>query len=86
MVCRNGKYSSRKSWLPTERRVISGGPDGGWDLVVRRFATESVPPCVDYVLSDAGKELIPVMEAMCGWGTKRLGVASNLPRPVPSQI
>jgi DNA-binding HxlR family transcriptional regulator len=31
------------------------------------------------MLSDAGKELIPVMEAMCGWGTKHLGVAPTLP-------
>jgi DNA-binding HxlR family transcriptional regulator len=38
-----------------------------------------VPPRVDYMLSDAGKELIPVMEAMCGWGTKHLGVAPTLP-------
>jgi HxlR-like helix-turn-helix protein len=36
-------------------------------------------PRVDYMLSDAGKELIPVMEAMCGWGTKHLGVAPTLP-------
>lgn len=56
------------------------------DQVVRRLATESVPRRVDYMLSDSGKELIPVMEAMCGWGTKHLGVAPNLPRPVPSQI
>ena len=56
------------------------------DQVVRRLATERVPPRVDYMLSDAGKELIPVVEAMCGWGTNHLGVARNLPRPVQSQI
>jgi DNA-binding HxlR family transcriptional regulator len=32
------------------------------------------------MLSGAGTELIPVMEAMCGWGTKHLGVAPNLVR------
>jgi DNA-binding HxlR family transcriptional regulator len=51
------------------------------DGVISRMVTEVVPPRVDYTLSDAGKELIPVMEAMCGWGTKHLGVAPNLPRP-----
>jgi DNA-binding HxlR family transcriptional regulator len=56
------------------------------DQVVRRLATERVPPRVDYMLSDAGKELIPVMDAMCAWGTKHLGVAPNLPRPAPTQI
>lgn len=55
------------------------------DRVVRRLVTDVVPPRVDYMLSDAGKELIPVMEAMCGWGTKHLGVAPSLPRPTPSQ-
>ena len=53
------------------------------DGVVRRAVTEVVPPRVDYMLSDAGKELIPVMEAMCGWGTKHLGVAPTLPLPAP---
>jgi DNA-binding HxlR family transcriptional regulator len=56
------------------------------DQVIRRLATGDVPPRVDYMLSDAGKELIPVMEAMCGWGTKHLGVPPSLPRLVPTQI
>ena len=42
------------------------------DQVIRRLATEDVPPRVDYMLGDAGKELIPVMEAMCGWGPNTL--------------
>jgi DNA-binding HxlR family transcriptional regulator len=56
------------------------------DKVIRRLVADAVPPRVDYMLSEAGKELIPVMEAMCGWGTKHLGVAPNLPRPTPMQI
>jgi DNA-binding HxlR family transcriptional regulator len=56
------------------------------DGVVRRLVTESVPPRVDYMLSDAGKELIPVMEAMCSWGTKHLGIVPNLPRPKPIEV
>jgi DNA-binding HxlR family transcriptional regulator len=50
------------------------------DGIIRRQATMDVPPRVDYMLSDAGSELIPVMEAMCGWGTKHLGVAPSFPR------
>ena len=50
------------------------------DGVVRRVAKPVVPPRVDYLLSDAGEELVPVMEAMCKWGTKHLGVQPNLPR------
>jgi len=55
------------------------------DGVLKRMATESQPPRVDYTLSVAGKELIAVMEAMCNWGTKHLGVAPSLPRPTPMQ-
>jgi DNA-binding HxlR family transcriptional regulator len=50
------------------------------DGIIRRQSAETVQPRVDYALSDAGHELIPVMEAMCSWGTKHLGVAPNLPR------
>lgn len=50
------------------------------DKIIRRAITETVPPRVDYLLTDAGQELIPVMEAMCGWGTKHLGVPPSLPR------
>ena len=50
------------------------------DKIVDRLVTPTVPPRVDYKLSAAGEELIPVMEAMCHWGTKHLGVPPNLPR------
>ncbi len=49
------------------------------DGVLKRQSANTVPPRVDYMLSDAGKELIPVMEAMCRWATKHLGVEPNLP-------
>ncbi len=54
------------------------------DGVVSRLVTESVPPRVDYKLTGAGEELIRVMEAMCGWGTKHLGIAPTLPRRAPA--
>jgi DNA-binding HxlR family transcriptional regulator len=50
------------------------------DGLITRLVTESVPPRVDYRLSGAGEELIPVMEAMCAWATKHLGVQPNLVR------
>ena len=53
------------------------------DGVIKRLTSNSIPVRVDYTLSDAGSELIPVMEAMCSWGTKYLGVAPNLPRRKP---
>ena len=50
------------------------------DGVIERLVTKSVPPRVDYKLSPAGDDLIPVMEAMCHWGTKHLGVPPTFPR------
>ena len=51
------------------------------DGVIKRLPANTVPPRVDYVLSEAGNDLIPVMEAMCGWAGKHLGVPPSLPRP-----
>src|SRR5262249_23514996 len=50
------------------------------DGVLLREATATVPPKVTYSLSRAGKDLVPLMEEMCGWGTKHLGIPPNLPR------
>ena len=50
------------------------------DGVIRRMRTDGALPRVDYMLSPAGEELVPLMEAMCSWGTKHLGIQPNLPR------
>lgn len=56
------------------------------DGVIKRLSTNGAPARVDYLLSDAGNELVPVMEAMCQWGTKHLGVAPNLPRTATKAV
>ena len=50
------------------------------DGVVSRLVSGDVPPRVEYRLTGAGEDLIPVMERMCGWGTKHLGVQPSWPR------
>ncbi|MBV8708116.1 MAG: helix-turn-helix transcriptional regulator [Acidobacteriaceae bacterium] len=55
------------------------------DGVVKRLSADTVPPRVDYILSDAGEELVPLMEALCNWGTKHLGILPNLPRTIPGR-
>lgn len=52
------------------------------DGVLRRIVTPSVPPRVDYELTAAGWELIPIMQLMCDWGSKHLGIMPTLPRKV----
>ena len=50
------------------------------DGLVIRVSAESVPPRVDYSLSTAGQELIPIMETMCDWAGVYLGVLPTMPR------
>ena len=50
------------------------------DGIIQREDANEVPPRVHYRLTAAGDELIPIMEAMCEWGTLHLGVPSTLPR------
>jgi DNA-binding HxlR family transcriptional regulator len=50
------------------------------DGIVARAVSGDVPPKVEYSLTAAGEELVPVMEAMCGWGTKHLGIPPRWPR------
>ena len=56
------------------------------DGVVRRHVTPSVPPRVDYELTAAGRELIPIMQSMCDWGSKHLGIVPTLPRQIPISV
>lgn len=50
------------------------------DGVILRLAAETVPPQVRYLLTAAGSELVSVMETMCAWGIKHLGIAPRWPR------
>jgi DNA-binding HxlR family transcriptional regulator len=51
------------------------------DGVIERTVTPTVPPRVDYGLTDRGKELVTVMESMCAWSMKHLGITPKWPRP-----
>jgi DNA-binding HxlR family transcriptional regulator len=76
------RFAEIRNLLPgvTEKVLASQLRELERDGVITRQSAGTVPPRVDYSLSDAGQELVPVMEAMCSWGTKHLGVVPNLPR------
>ena len=38
------------------------------DLLIIRVVYPVVPPKVEYSLSNLGKSIIPVLDAMCNWG------------------
>lgn len=43
------------------------------DKLIVRTAYPQIPPKVEYSLSDRGKSLMPILDAMCTWGeTNRL--------------
>jgi len=50
------------------------------DRLVIRTITQTVPPRVDYRLSAAGEELIPILRMMCVWAGLHLGVLPNFPQ------
>jgi DNA-binding HxlR family transcriptional regulator len=56
------------------------------DGIIDRIVTPTVPARVDYMLTERGKELITVMEAMCAWSTKHLGIMPKWPRATPLPI
>ena len=41
-------------------------------MIARRFY-EDHPPRAEYLLTDKGRELCPVLKALLGWGRKHTG-------------
>ena len=50
------------------------------DGVITRTSDGKFPARVDYRLSAAGRDLIPIMQAMCFWAGKHMGLKPNLPQ------
>jgi DNA-binding HxlR family transcriptional regulator len=44
------------------------------DGVILRTVYPEVPPHVEYRISDFGKTLVPILEALCKWGADYLGI------------
>jgi DNA-binding HxlR family transcriptional regulator len=44
------------------------------DGIIRRKIYPEVPPRVEYTITDFGKTLIPILNALCNWGAEYLGV------------
>lgn len=47
------------------------------DGVVNRRVYPEVPPRVEYRITDFGKTLIPILEALCNWGADYLGIGDD---------
>lgn len=47
------------------------------DRVILRTVYAEVPPRVEYSITEFGRTLIPILQALCDWGADYLGVESG---------
>ena len=55
------------------------------DGVIKRTVYPEVPPHVEYRITDFGKTLIPILEALCNWGADYLGIEDASMRQCPTK-
>jgi DNA-binding HxlR family transcriptional regulator len=55
------------------------------DGIIRRKIYPEVPPRVEYAITEFGKTLIPILEALCTWGAEYLGVDEGSPNQCPTK-
>jgi DNA-binding HxlR family transcriptional regulator len=66
------RYSEIKRSIPaiTEKMLIQHLKELEQDNLIVRKSLPVVPPYVEYWLSDSGKEMQPILNAMAVWGMK----------------
>lgn len=71
----NKRYSELRRAIPaiTEKMLIQHLKQLEEDKLVIREAKPVVPPYVTYRLSDTGRQLTPIIEAMANWAIKHMG-------------
>jgi DNA-binding HxlR family transcriptional regulator len=47
------------------------------DGVLKRTVYPEVPPRVEYAMTDFGRTLIPILQALCAWGSQYLGIENG---------
>jgi DNA-binding HxlR family transcriptional regulator len=74
------RFAELRDRLPgvSEKVLTAQLKDLERDGVILRISAHSQPPRVDYMLTKAGEDLVRVMDAMCAWGSKYLGVEPTL--------
>jgi DNA-binding HxlR family transcriptional regulator len=78
------RYSELKKLIPaiTEKMLIQHLKQLEADNLVQRKALSVIPPFVEYSLTDSGKELRPVLDAMVSWALKNRELTSLSLSPV----
>jgi DNA-binding HxlR family transcriptional regulator len=55
------------------------------DGVITRTVYPEVPPRVEYAITDFGRTLIPILQALCNWGAGYLGVDGTAASQCPTK-
>ena len=78
------RYSELKKLIPaiTEKMLIQHLKQLENDNLVQRKAKPVIPPFVEYSLTDSGKELRPVLDAMVSWALNNREKTSTPLSPV----
>ena len=78
------RYSELKKLIPaiTEKMLIQHLKQLETDKLVQRKAKPVIPPFVEYSLTDSGKELRQVLDAMVSWALKNREITSVALSPV----
>jgi len=78
------RYSELKKLIPaiTEKMLIQHLKQLEADKLVQRKAKPVIPPFVEYSLTDSGKELRQVLDAMVSWALKNREITSVALSPV----
>ncbi len=55
------------------------------DGVITRTVYPEVPPRVEYAITDFGRTLIPILQALCNWGAEYLGIEEASAHQCPTK-
>jgi len=55
------------------------------DGVISRTVYPEVPPRVEYAITDFGRTLIPILQALCNWGAEYLGINGEETHQCPTK-
>lgn len=74
LIAEKKRFGELKRLLPraTEKMLTQQLRDLEQDGLIIRTVYPVVPPKVEYSLSELGKSIIPVLDAMCNWGADYL--------------
>lgn len=56
------------------------------DGVITRTIYPEIPPRVEYAITDFGKTLIPILQALCNWGAQYLEVEDSSSYECPTKM